>query len=143
MLLEPMQGWYIEDLSQVRQESPVLEYEVVVVEGGKAEVILEAVPAFPLEASRQLRCAISIDDEEPRWMTFNMGDPGAQPWEANVLEGRMVGTGELDLDPGTYRFKLWGTDPSVNVDRITIDFGGLKPTYVGPSQTRINRDRED
>jgi len=143
MLLEPMQGWYIEDLSQVRRESPVLEYEIVVVEGGKAEVLVEAVPAFPLEVSRQLRCAISIGDEDPRWITFNMGDPGAQPWQDNVLESRMVGTGELDLEPGTYRFKLWGTDPSVNVDRITIDFGGLKPSYVGPSATRINRDRED
>lgn len=142
MLLEPMQGWYIEDLLQVRQESPVLEYEVVVVEGGKAEVIVEAVPAFPLDVSRQLRCAISIGDENPRWITFNMGDPGAQPWQNNVLESRMVGTGELDLVPGNYRFKLWGTDPSVSVDRVTIDFGGLKPSYVGPSQTRINRLRD-
>lgn len=137
MLLQPMKGWYVEDLSQVRRKSPALEYEIVVTEGGPAEVIVEAVPAFPLEVSQQLRCAISIDDEDPQWITFDMGKPGAQPWQDNVLESRMIGTGELDLEPGTYRFKLWGTDPSVNVDRIQIDFGGLKPSYVGPSSTKI------
>jgi hypothetical protein len=141
MLLEPMHGWYVEDLSQVRPQSPVLEYDVVVVEGGKAEVIVEAVPAFPLDVSRQLRCAISVGDEDPQWITFNMGNPGPQPWQNNVLESRMAGTGELDLAPGKYRLKLWGIDPSVSVDRIVIDFGGLKPSYVGPSQTRIDRDR--
>ncbi|MEX2585003.1 MAG: glycosyl hydrolase 115 family protein [Balneolaceae bacterium] len=143
MLLEPMQGWYIEELSQVRRNSPVLDYEIVVLEGGTAEVIVEAVPAYPLETSRPLRCAISIGDEDPRWITFEMGEPDTQPWEDNVLESRMIGTGELNLDPGTYRFRLWGTDPSVSVDRITMDFGGLKPSYVGPPQTDTDGGREE
>ncbi len=140
MLLEPMQGWYIEALSQVRQQSPVLEYEIVVVEGRKAEVIVEAVPAFPLKASRPMRCALSIGDEEPHWVTFDMGEPGSQPWQRNVLQSRMIGTATMELEPGSYRLKLWGTDPSVNVDRIIFDFGGLEPSYVGPLQTRVDRD---
>jgi len=139
---EPMKGWYVQDLSQVPQESPVLEYEIVIVEGGPAKVLVEAVPAFPLERSQQLRCAVSIDDEDPQWITFDMGNPGAGPWQDNVLESRMIGTGELDLDPGTYRFKLWGTDPSVSVDKIMIDFEDLKPSYVGPSSTKISRNQE-
>ncbi|WP_310688362.1 glycosyl hydrolase 115 family protein [Aliifodinibius sp. S!AR15-10] len=139
MLLEPMKGWYVKELSQVHQQSPALEYEIVVTEGGAAEVIVEAVPAFPLNPSQQLRCAISIGDGEPQWINFEMGNPGSQPWIDNVLESRMIGTGQLDLEPGTYRLKLWGTDPSVNVDQITIDFGGLEPSYVGPSSTKIRR----
>ncbi len=142
MLLEPMKGWYVEELSQVRKKSPALEYEIVVTEGGPADVIVEAVPAFPLKASQELRCAISIGDGEPQWIMFEMGEPGGQPWTDNVLESRMVGTGELNLDPGTYPFKLWGTDPSVNVDQITIDFGGLEPSYVGSPSTKISRDRQ-
>lgn len=143
MLLEPMKEWYVEDLSQVREKSPALEYDIVVTKGGSAEVIVEAVPAFPLKLSQQLKCAISIDDGEPQWITFEMGNPGGQPWIDNVLESRMIGTGHLDLEPGTYRLKLWGTDPSVNVDQIMIDFGGLEPSYIGPSSTKISReDRE-
>lgn len=139
MLLKPMKGWYVEDLSQVGKQSPALEYEIVVTRGGAAEVIVEAMPSFPLVKSQQLRCAISINNKDPQWITFEMGEEWSQPWQDNVLEGRMVGKGDLDLEPGKYRFKLWGTDPSVNVDKIMIDFGGLKPSYLGPASTRINR----
>ncbi|REL24635.1 hypothetical protein DYD21_17380 [Rhodohalobacter sp. SW132] len=139
MLLEPMSRWYVEDLSQVRQESPVLDYEIVVTEGGSAEVIVEAVPAYPLNGSQELRCAISIGDENPQWITFDM----EQSWTDNVLDNRLIGTGQLDLGPGTYRFKLWGTDPSVSVEKIMIDFGGMKPSYVGPPPTTVNHDRND
>lgn len=142
MLLQPMEGWYIEDLSQVRKQSPALEYEIIVTKGGQARLVIEAVPTFPLEASRQLQCAVSINGGEPRWVTFKMGDPGPQPWQNNVLESRMIGSVEMTLDPGTHRLKLWGTDPSVNVDHITIDFGGLKPSYIGPPSTNIRHERK-
>lgn len=82
--MEPMKGWYVEDLSHVREKSPALEYDMVVTKGGAAEVIVEAVPAFPLKASQQLRCAISIGDGEPQWITFEMGNPDGQPWTDNV-----------------------------------------------------------
>jgi hypothetical protein len=55
-----------------------------------------------------------------------------------VLESRMEGKGKMQLPPGNYTLKLWGTDPSVNIDRILIDFGGLKPGYSG-SEIQNNR----
>ncbi|WP_185957287.1 glycosyl hydrolase 115 family protein [Gracilimonas mengyeensis] len=136
MLMEPMKGWYVEDLSQVKEQSPALEYEIVVTQGGSAEVLLEAVPAFPLQKSQPLRSAISVDDGAPQWINFEMNEN----WSEHVLEDRMTGTGRLELEPGTYRFKVWGTDPSVNIDRIIMDFGGLKPTYLGPSSSKMDLD---
>ena len=88
MLLTPMTGWYIDDLSKVRDASPALEYEIVVTKGGAAEVIIEAVPGFPLKPSQQMRCAISIGDEELQWINFKMGSHSeGQPWDDNVSEG--------------------------------------------------------
>jgi hypothetical protein len=138
MLLKPLSGWYIDELKQVSTECPLLEYEIAVIEGGAAQVILEAVPAFPLNKQKNLRCAISIDDEEPQWITFSMGEGGSNTWQKNVLESRMEGKGKMQLPPGNYTLKLWGTDPSVNIDRILIDFGGLKPGYSG-SEIQNNR----
>lgn len=134
MILQPMNGWYIEDLSMIRKKSPALEYEIVVTKGGKANIIVEAVPAFPLASSQQLRCAISIDKDEPQWINFEMN---GQHWNNNVLESRMIGISQVSLEPGRYQMKLWGTDPSVNIDRILIDFGGLKKSYTGPQATTI------
>ncbi|MFO7846115.1 MAG: hypothetical protein R6V27_06115 [Balneolaceae bacterium] len=39
MLLEPMNEWYIKELSRVRRDSPALEYEIIVTGGGAAGVI--------------------------------------------------------------------------------------------------------
>lgn len=138
MLLQPMKGWYVEDLSEVLEKSPSLEYDLLISKGGTAELIVEAVPAFPLQAAQQLRCAVSIGDGVPQWVNFEIGSPSeGQPWNDNVLESRMSGTGQLTLGPGTYRLKVWGTDPSVTIDRILIDFGGLKESYIGPSATKV------
>ncbi len=137
MLLEPMSGWYVEDLSELRQKSPALEYNLIVTQGGKAEIIIEAVPGFPLKPLQKLRCALSIGDGEPKWVNFEMG---SQHWDKNVLESRMNGSVQMNMEPGTYRLKLWGTDPSVNIDRILIDFGGLKESYNGPKSTKNSKD---
>jgi len=139
MILQPLNGWYIEDLSMISVESPVLEYELVVTKGGKADLIVEAVPAFPLKPSQQLRCALSIGNDKPQWVNFEMS---GRKWDNNVLESRMIGNGQLNLEPGRYQMKLWGTDPSVNVDRILIDFGGLKKSYTGPHATKIKENYE-
>ncbi len=135
MLLQPMDGWYVDDLSQVRPKSPVLEYDLVITQGGKAEVFVEAVPGFPLNSSQELHCALSINDGQPKWITFEMGN---QHWSDNVLESRMIGSTKLNLDPGKYQLKLWGTDPSVSVDKIIINFGGLKESYNEPDPTVIS-----
>ena len=132
MMTEPMTGWYIDDLNSIANECPSLEYDILVLEGGTAKVIIEALPSFPLTAAHPLKCAISLDDQPLQWIIFDMGDEGSRTWQDNVLESRMTGKGELTLAPGKYKLKLWGTDPSVNVDRIIIDFGGLKSNYSGP-----------
>ena len=132
MLLEPMNGWYVEELSEVRRSSPALEYDIVVKEGGTAELLIEAVPAYALETSKPLRVAISMDDGPLQWVTFDMNTH----WTDKVAENRMTGTARLNLEPGTHRLQVWGTDPSVNPDKIVIDFGGLKDSYSGPDSTK-------
>jgi hypothetical protein len=38
---------------------------------------------------------------------------------------------------GAHTLKLWSVDPGVLLDRIFLDLGGLKPTYLGPPETRV------
>ena len=38
---------------------------------------------------------------------------------------------------GQHTLKLWMIDTGVFIDKIVMDFGGLKQSYMGPEQTRV------
>lgn len=149
MILKPLTGWYIENLEQIVHEAPSMEYEIMVTKGGQAVLEVQAVPSFAIVHGNQLRLGVSFDDGDPQWVTFAMGAPGEQRefstftmderliWRNNVAGNAMYGKISLALEPGNHTLKVWGVDPSINVDKIVINFGGVKDSYLGPTQTKI------
>ncbi len=122
MLMHPLNSEYITDLETVKSKAPMLSYDFFVAEGKSADLIIEAVPAFPSDKNKTLRMAVSVDEGNPQWITFDMDSD----WTTKVAENRMTGTLKLTLEAGNHKLHLWGTDPSVNPDKIVIDFGVLK-----------------
>jgi len=137
MMLDPITDWYVEDRGAIEAKSPALKYEVMVTEGGSARLMVDAVPSFPVLHGKPLRTAVSIDGGEPRWVTFQMGPAESRNWKYNVAQNSMSGSIEVTLEPGRHTLTIWGTDPSVNVDKVTLDFGGLRDSYLGPPETIV------
>lgn len=137
MALDPITDWYVDSLSAVKRKSPALEYEVVVESGGRTRLQIDAVPSFPVHHGKPLRTAVSIDGGDPQWVTFQMGPAESRNWKYNVAQNSMSGSIEVTLAPGQHTLTLWGTDPSVNVDKLTLDFGGLRHSYLGPPETIV------
>ena len=48
-------------------------------------------------------------------------------WQTTVLEHMSA--------PGYHTLKIWKVDPSIAIDRIVIDTGGLRPSYLGPPES--------
>ena len=140
MGLFPMTGWYCDNLERVKNECPVMEYYVDVL-SDKTKIYLQAVPAFPLERGKKIQCAVSIDDSPPQWVTFDMGSAGGggsapgKVWDENVLNGMMQGRAELDIPSGMHTLRIWGTDPSVILDKIIISSVDMPPGYLGSVPT--------
>jgi hypothetical protein len=38
--------------------------------------------------------------------------------------------------PGPHTFKFWRVTPGVVLERIVIDAGGVRPSYLGPPESR-------
>lgn len=142
MALFPLTSWNIDKTNDIPAGSPAMEYPIHVIQGGRAAVRVQCVPAFSIVKGRPMHCAVSIDGQDPVWVPVEMGKAEGSAdrrqvrlWEDNVLRNAMFGEIEIDIPTGPHTLNVWGTDPSIVVDKIFIDFGGRQDSYLGPAET--------
>jgi len=86
-----------------------------------------------------LQYAISMDDEAPQKISINKEDrnTGAGIWNKWVGENIIIKTSRHKISqPGKHIVKYWVVDPGVVLQKLVLDFGGLEPSYLGPTETR-------
>lgn len=113
---------------------------------GPVDIWAHLSPRNPVLSPEGLRYAISVDDQPPRIVNIT-AQTGAddtamnKQWERNTSDNvnRTVTTHVLDR-PGVHTVKIWMVDPTVVVQKLVVDTGGLKPSYLGPPEsTRVGR----
>ena len=137
LALLPTTGPSLREPDAIRAGAAVAEYPIQAFKGGPAKVFIEALPTRAINDPMALVTAISIDNGAPVTLKFRQGDDEKDPvWQANALRDAMMAEGAIDVPAGRHVLRLWGADPSVNPDRIVLDLGGLRPSYLGPPETR-------
>jgi hypothetical protein len=122
------------------QDSPALEYQMWLTTTGAVDVITILSPALNFDPARPVRLAVSLDDAAPQIITvvrqgYTAGD-GNRDWEESVKDGvRKVKSRHIIATPGAHTLKVWMVDPAVVVQKILVDCGGLKPSYLGPPES--------
>ncbi len=120
--------------------SPSLEYEIWLGSTGVVEVTSILSPSLNFDPSRGVRLAVSFDDAAPQIVTvvpkgYNAGD-GNRDWEASVKDSvRKVKSRHALTTAGAHTLKIWMVDPAVVLQKIMVDCGGLKPSYLGPPES--------
>jgi hypothetical protein len=117
-------------------KSPRLEYRVDLKANGTIKVHAYLSPTLPFHNSN-LHYAISIDDEAPQMVNMheNYNEGLWNKWVAENIVIKV--TAHKLLKAGTHIVKFWMVDPGVVLQKIVIDTGGLKPSYLGPEETRL------
>jgi hypothetical protein len=119
------------------ENSPCLEYGIFLFSSGKAVVHSTFAPTLNFVPGRGLRYAISLDNEKPQIIDIVPKDfdarNGNKEWEDSVRNSSRTirSTHELSK-PGLHMLKIWMVDPAVVLEKIVVDLGGLKPSYLGP-----------
>jgi hypothetical protein len=88
-----------------------------------------------------LQYAISIDDETPQIISINKEDrnTGAGIWNKWVGENIIIKTSSHKISrPGKHIVKYWMVNPGVVLQKIVLEFGRIKVSYLGPPETRKN-----
>jgi hypothetical protein len=126
------------------KDSPSLEYKTYFFTAGPATVYHVLAPNLAFIPKRDLRFAVSIDDQAPVMVTgvpttvLPSGSNWAgTEWEKNVKDEARIVTADVQIPTtGYHTLKVWMVDPGITIQKIFMDLGGLKkPTYLGPPET--------
>ncbi len=85
-----------------------------------------------------LQYAISVDDETPQIISINKEDKNSISgiWNKWVAENIIITSSKHTIQQaGNHAVKYWMVNPGVVLQKIVLDFGDLKPSYLGPPET--------
>lgn len=123
-----------------KKDSPCLEYPVYLFAKDSAQLTLVTSPVLNFMPGRDIRIAASFDDGEPQYITIvpdkfkvHWSNPD---WVQTVLnQSRHCQTTLNIAKPGYHTLKVWMIDPGVILEKIIVNTGGLKPSYLGPKES--------
>jgi hypothetical protein len=129
-----------EALATPRKDSPCLEYQMYLFTTGKVEVATIVGSTLNFLPGRPLRYAIAFDDEAPQIITVVPADfdarNGNRDWEESVKNNYRQSKSTHTLkQPGQHTLKVWMVDPAVVVQKLVVNTGGVKPSYLGPPES--------
>jgi len=122
------------------KDSPCLEYQMYLFTTGKVDVAAITAPTLNFVPGRGLRYAVSFDDEAPQVVTLvpqkYSAQNGNRDWEKSVEDNARCGhTTHMLTKPGYHTLKFWMVDPGVVLQKLVVNLGGVKPSYLGPPES--------
>ena len=119
--------------------APAVEYEFYLFTPGALKALAYLVPTQPIVSGRGLRYAIGFDGQPPQMVVVgaDLAVP-SRAWSLNVLNSSTMGISNHEIKTaGQHVLRIYAVDPGVVLDKIVLDLGGLKPSYLGPGETRV------
>ena len=121
----------------VNKNSPHLEYEIYTYGSGEVKLNAYFSPTLNFHNDPDgLRYAISVDDEQPDVISLNKEDNDTKTWSQWVANNIIIRTSTHTIaKAGKHTVKYWMISPAVVLQKIVIDLGGVKPSYLGAPET--------
>jgi hypothetical protein len=122
------------------KDAPVLEYQMFLFHTGAVQVATITSPTLNFLPGHGLRLGVSFDDDPPQILTLvpagYKAQSGNMDWERVVADNaRYVYSNHMIKQPGYHILKYWMVDPGVVLQKIVVNLGGLKPSYLGPPES--------
>ena len=121
-------------------KAPYVEYDLTFFHTGEFDIHTHAAPSLPFFPNRGLRYAITLSGEEPQIVDLTQGFSGTdEAWEETVKSGVRIGTSvHKVVKAGRNTLRIYALDSGVAIQKILVNTGGLKPSYLGPEQSIRN-----
>ena len=130
------------------RDVPCAEYDFYAFDAGSVDVYTYVLPTFPLHADRDFRIGENTNTDTKYSVQIDDGalaTPSSshveysQVWFESVLRNCAVNKSTLHIDkPGRHTLRIRVGDPGIVLQKIVLDFGGMKRSYLGPQSTLID-----
>jgi hypothetical protein len=122
------------------KDAPCLEYRIYLFSTGTFDITSVFAPTLNFMPGRGLQYAISFDDQPPQIITLVPENYNAQnrnsDWEKSVSDNARFSHSSHQINtPGYHTLKFFMVDPGVVLQKIIVNSGGLKPSYLGPPES--------
>lgn len=124
---------------------PRVEYDFYTFNAGTCDVYTYVLPTFPLHAERDYKLPEHTNSDTKYSVRIDGGSIStpstsaveySQVWYDSVLKNCRVNKSTLYIDkPGKHTLQIRCGDPGTIIQKIVIDMGGLKRSYMGPEST--------
>lgn len=129
------------------ENTPRLEYDFYTFSQGSVDVYTYVLPVFTLNNDRgyagheqtnsETKYGVCIDDG-PVMNPSTSSVEYAQIWYESALKNSRINKTTLNIDkPGRHTVKIICGDAGTVIQKIVLDFGGMKRSYMGPQPTKI------
>lgn len=129
------------------RDVPCAEYDFYAFDAGSVDVYTYVLPTFPLHADRDFRIGENTNTDTKYSVQIDDGTLAtpssshveySQVWFESVLRNCAVNKSTLHIDkPGRHTLRIRVGDPGIVLQKIVLDFGGMKRSYLGPQSTLI------
>ncbi|ACE84961.1 conserved hypothetical protein [Cellvibrio japonicus Ueda107] len=117
-------------------KAPYVEYDLYLFQAGDVEITGFFAPSLAFFPGRGLRYAISLNGEKPQIVDI-VADMSEQAWEESVKRDIRTISSRHRVDrAGPQTLRIYMVDPGVSLQKVVINTGGLKPSYLGPTESR-------
>ncbi len=112
-----------------------LEYEVNLFSAGPVEVQVTLAPTLKFQPGKGFRYAVSFDNDALQTINVH-ADASDAYWRRIVSNAAAVFTSTHAIGrPGVHTLKFWVIDPGLVLQKLVVNTGGLKPSYLGPPES--------
>lgn len=124
--------------TQSPPSSPKLTYNIHVFTATTASITVHLAPSLNTDSSRPLAYSISIDNAAPTKAQYvPVTKLGTLPntWSESTRNAGAQYTTKHTLSAGSHVLNLWAIEPAVVFQKIVIDLGGVRKSYLGPPES--------
>lgn len=121
--------------TEIPNQEMALEYDFETLKSGNLKIYLRFSPTLNFNDYKGLKYAISLDGDEEQTVNINGNYKGELgQWQAE--HAIITETSHLIDKKAKHTLRIRLLDPALVLQKIMIDFGGLKPSFLGAPESK-------